>query len=293
MALKGRQWLNNHIETFIKPELKKWDIPFSAVEKMATGPKCPESCYLQMLKEYPKTVETMMALWEQAKKNAKGRTILLPGRDAWLFEVLARLDGTDTLFKPEISSLTKGWAAKFDVDKDRFKKCYCIDSGVAGSVPKALGAEAWGLVSGANRLLPGDQWTANCYSVLEALPKYWTRGCLDKPGSKLEECKIVQKIAGDSDYENETNKATMMRTFAVAAAGTIFLAEAWLKVHPEGEVFEPEPEPVILKPKLKRKRLSTEALLKRHRLRTTVKLGATVPTRLTKLRIRKKKLTII
>lgn len=214
----GKRWLTHHIETFIKPNNggKVPDLAEKFYQANITGPN--GDLYLSYLRQVP-ILDAFLAHWAEAKKRAKGRVILLPGRDTWMFEVLARLEGVKTIFLPECSGDTKNWVAKEHPKKGEFPGCYAVDSGCAGSVPRALGCMDYGMVATTytdHKLIPHDNVGPIylVYEVLECLPKYWTRGTMDANNTK-----IMQKVDVDS------------RAFRIAAVGTILLSEHWLKVN--------------------------------------------------------------
>jgi len=122
-------WLDEHLETFVRPYLGS--IP-----------------NIDMTSNYLKSWDqrlnmTLKAVWERAKIRAMGRPILLPGRDVWEFEILARMEGFPTTFRPEFS----GEVVRNIKIKEDFSQHYVLDSGFAGSVPKALKATHFGLVA--------------------------------------------------------------------------------------------------------------------------------------------------
>lgn len=231
IEIKGRAWLDAHLETFVKPVLGK-------IPDVNTNLTQEQDYYIANLSN-ENVLKSFIDLWEETKKRAKGRTILLPGRDTWLFEVLARIEGVDTIFRGNISSNTAAWCGLYDPDKEVFKKCYAIDSGNSGSVPRALSVADWAMVyygggTANHQLLPhngNNNKYMTCYSVLEGSHKYWTRGVLDPqpststpaPAKFLPTMKIVQGL--------EPNKTC----FLSAALQTMKLAAYWFKIHPEVE----------------------------------------------------------
>ncbi len=256
--LVGQAWLEDHQENFCKPVMKK--LP----ELVSTPyPTDGSNKYIKLLVEeksaYP---GHLVSMWEEAKRRAAGRTILLPGRDVWLFEVLARLEGTDTIFRPDINSNTKHIVAQVDPDRDRFKECFCIDSCCAGSIPKELKCKDWalGVFSGATDLksLKAHQLIAKtypnlqtdplylCYAILECIPKYWSHATLDNIN------RSVQRIEKDGV------------NFRLAYLTTMVLANHWLETHKD--VVKPEiiPEVSIRKTRI-RKALSRLKLTRKRR----------------------------
>lgn len=219
--LVGKKWLDDHIKTFIKPNISGGKLP----DLLAT-----DNGYADMLRK-EENLKALLELWAEARKRADGRTIVLPGRDTWLLEVVARLEGHDTLFRPDISSITYSWVAKHDPDAEKIKSCYGVDSGNAGSVPKGLKCADFGMVfyNGSpqkrHQLIPhhnaGPYY--NIYCVLEGGLKYWTHATLIGANSVANPTRISQKI--------ETNQ----ESFRWAAVHTLLVANYWLKMNPEPE----------------------------------------------------------
>lgn len=174
-------WLHEHLETVVRPYLGK--IPASN----------PHDQWVLTFDK--KMLVALQAVWDQTKRLAKGKTILLPGRDVWLFEVVARVLGDyPTVFRPDISTSTAP-----HVSED-YSKYFVLDTGYKGSVPRALKCDHWVLVrydcTSADPKLrtlenrPTRQVfpkvkrgpLMNLSSNLEGCPKYWTRAAL-KPKS--------------------------------------------------------------------------------------------------------------
>lgn len=164
----GKEWLDYHLETFVRPVLGL--IP-------DINPKQSD-----VMTFNPTKLGYLLELWRAAQLKAKDRMILLPGRDVWLFEVIARLEGFSTIFKPELSSSVSQWY------KGDLKECFCVDTGYSGSVPRKLKIPNFALVSYspyprspenvlAHQLLPdGHKAVVSSLSgYLEGCSKYWTR----------------------------------------------------------------------------------------------------------------------
>jgi hypothetical protein len=244
--LTGQAWLDDHIEKFVKPVVGV--VPDYKLIKPADTDN-----YTKMLTGansiYP---GLLVKLWTEAKRRAAGRTILLPGRDVWLFEVLARLEGTDTIFRPDISSNAVTTIAKSDPQKEVFKGCFCVDSCCAGSIPKKLGCADWalGIYSGfaANlEQLQAHQLIAerfpnlatdplyNCYAILECVPKYWTHASASNGI-------VTQQVVPDGVLFRTAFKTTMV------------MANHWLENHKPQVVneFNLEPEVSIRRTRIKK-----------------------------------------
>lgn len=124
-------WLDEHLETFVRPHLGS--IP--EIDKADVN--------LQKWFE-PVTLKCLHAVWKKIKLLAQDRVILLPGRDVWLIEVIARMqDDHPTVFRKEISSCV----ARSKLLTDDFSKLHCLDTGYRGTVPMELGCEHWHLIS--------------------------------------------------------------------------------------------------------------------------------------------------
>lgn len=215
MALS--RWIDEHLETFVKPRLGY--IP----NKDATT--------RQQLSFNPTQLAGLHALWIQAKRKAAGRTILLPGRDVFLFEILARMEGWDTIFRPDISSCTYNYFYNIYPEmKAKFKETLCVDTGYRGSVPIGLGIANFLLIS-ASSCSPQDkpkrQIFPNCIAgpcvslsgVLEGTPKYWitaqmaaTMKTINQPyasAPEFERAAILARHIAESAYiGSKLNKLT-------------------------------------------------------------------------------------
>lgn len=162
-------WLDEHLETFVRPVLKKI-------------PNVEPNPWVNVFTI--KKLNIMRGVWVQTKRLAKHKMILLAGRDVFLFEVLARMEGTPTIFRPEISSSV----ANAKVIKDDFSDCFLLDTGYKGSVPKALGVPDWRMISyqpyvpatkadlEAYQLFPRMKRNLGITGTLEGCPKYWNIG---------------------------------------------------------------------------------------------------------------------
>ena len=197
-------WLDQHLEEFVRPQLgyipdvdpaNEWIRKFNRNALIALN-----------------------RIWRQTKVLAAGRTILLPGRDVFLFEVLARmLDDYPTIFRPDISSAVAPYVA------EDYTKTFVLDTGYKGSIPKAMSIPNWALVcynyaskdnlehKAKRQVFPktrsGTYTTLSSY--LEGCPKYWTRGAMAANESKCGGT-IVQRI-------DPTNmKSAAMLTIRVA-----------------------------------------------------------------------------
>ncbi len=176
-------WREEHLETFIIPYL--WKMP-----ELTQQDSYVEAQWT------PAHIRALVGIWNEAKKEAGHRPILLAGRDVYLFEVLARIEGFPTTFRPDISSTSVTQV------KEDYSKFYCIDTGNKGTIPNTIGCEKWHLINyygyreqynfnslkniGPNEdhlILPHRRAYSkilSLYSLLEGVCKYWVRA--EKPG---------------------------------------------------------------------------------------------------------------
>lgn len=200
--LNGKQWYDYYIEAVARPSF-------------AYASQCPPTWYNlgKGLKRFPNThsnfygdhltgeygiankrhLTMLRTIWFEAKKKAGNKPILLAGRDVFLLEVMARMDGANTIFRPDISALSIGGV------KEDYSQCYCVDSGYRGSIPKKLKIEDWHVVSLSttarvgtqkykeelqqHQLFPhaGYNFKHMC-GKLESAPKNWDRAVLAGEG---------------------------------------------------------------------------------------------------------------
>jgi len=212
-------WLDQHLEEFVRPRLGKIPNVDPTIQSIETfsGVK----------------LKALFACWQQAKKRSQGRSILLPGRDVYLFEVLARVENYPTEFREDLSSSTVSLP---ELVKKDYSKHYVVDTGYAGSTPKALKAEHWDLVlyrplpkvplelrkdSKAVRKIyqearqphqlfplanPDKAMVCRIAVDMESAPKYWERASYRKNGSKLS---LSQALISDKGQFREAAMLTM------------------------------------------------------------------------------------
>lgn len=203
------QWLDEHLETFVRPYLG--NIPDVSQNSYWVG------------KITPQVIRALKALWEVGKRKSDGRPILLAGRDVWLFEVLAQLEGfPHTTFRPDISSYSRVHPSL----KGKYCDHYLIDSGNKGTIPYHLGIDNYGLVyaSGAG---PSPAASANwnveaikanrqkhqlfphqlaggisfgLYNTLEGVSKYWTQAKVTFVGTSNTPDKIEQHLSNETEF---------------------------------------------------------------------------------------------
>ena len=164
-------WLHSHLETFIKPVLGV--IPEDNGEKVFA----------------PNEMAVIKNVWRSVKKSCGKKILVLPGRDVFIFEILARREGFKTIFLPGCSRQS------VEYFKGRIPRgSYIFDTGFAGSIPRGLGLgdDDYKMVSSANRYnntqvfknLAGSRSIA---LKIEKTPKYWQSG-------RVVEGKLVQDL---------------------------------------------------------------------------------------------------
>lgn len=199
-------WLDHHLKTFVKPRL-------------GFIPKVDPDVYC--IKQFtPPHLLALKTVWDEAKKQAGSRYILLAGRDVFLFEILARIEGSYTIYRPDISSNSVVTIAKNE--RGTFERCFLLDTGNKGTVPIALGIKDFKLIyySGspisAHQLFPkiisGPIY--NLYTLLEGCPKYHTQAKVNIKG------KVVQFLEND-------------KVFAEAAMLTQHVARFFIEKQPK------------------------------------------------------------
>jgi hypothetical protein len=186
-------WLQDHLENFVKPLLG--EIPI-----LSNGDRYFTNEELVIIK----------AIWRAVRNESKrlGIPILFPGRDTWVWEVLARRENYPTVFRPDISATTCAHV------KDDYSNYLVLDTGYSGSVPKALkckyyllgssnsvphaishspneksarerfmGSLIAGKVDTSHMVFPRMSYRGIC-SKIEISPKYWSRASYVKPGTE-------------------------------------------------------------------------------------------------------------
>jgi hypothetical protein len=171
-------WLEEHLETFVRPR----------------APEVPETP-LGYFEQNELTV--LKNAWRSIKRQADGRPVLLPGRDVFLFEVLARRENYPTVFVPECSRMT---VRKLSETKPELKDLFLFDTGFAGSIPRNLGTPSNGfkLFSATilnNKAQVFPRLTLSRYFALriEDSPKYWQSG-------QIVDGEVKQEFAADHEF---------------------------------------------------------------------------------------------
>lgn len=211
-------WLERHLEEFVKPVLG------SVPDYKPCTPTSLDDYYNWA----PKNISTLLECWEEIKRIREGRTLLFAGRDVWEFEILARLENLDSVFRPDISSLTRDYiperVGSNDPKAGMYAEHFLVDSGVSGSIPRALGVKNFVLILShvkTRNIFPNIIKTTELpdnerhrfdflYSLLECSPKYWKRATWNHTVPKG----IVQPFSGDDQ-------------FRTAAMNTMHIVKAW------------------------------------------------------------------
>ena len=202
-------FLEQHLEEFVRPNLGH--IP--NIDPTIQGPNLWT----------PKMITCLEAVWKQAKRRANGRKILLAGRDTWEFEILARIEGVPTDFRPDISTsvavtgltyFPNGGGYDFDrkgkphpLIKEDYSEHYLLDSGYKGTIPKSLGVKNWDMV----RLSLGSLVSASRDKQQEVLDQHQVfplayRGTRNKLGQIVSSNKqspvynLVSSLEGSPKY---------------------------------------------------------------------------------------------
>lgn len=186
-------WLEEHVDGFVLPHLilmrEGGQLSPSAVSASIQIPLNPFT---------PEELTVIKNTWRSVKKAAKDKTILLAGRDVFIFEILAKREGYPTVFMPECSRMTARHLKIPNVDD-----FFLFDTGFIGSIPRGLGIKDFSLMSYAqNKWADGINPTVQVFPRLthsrglalkiEQTPKYWESGRL---GIDDEIVQPVSKIA--------------------------------------------------------------------------------------------------
>jgi len=174
-------WLQQHMEEFVKPVLgfvPSEPLPFFLSSEMAV----------------------IKNIWKSVKREAGGRTILLPGRDVFVFEILARRENYPTVFRPDISRNT---VSVVTLDS---RDMLLLDTGFAGSIPKGLGIERFKLVSFYSRgsveyqVFPNLGWARTIALRIESMPKYWESARIVNNVATGVGVRVVQELNDKNEF---------------------------------------------------------------------------------------------
>lgn len=233
-------WLDEHLETFVRPVLGS--IP--SIREIVPG--------TNLSRWTPDKIRMLHLIWDRIVKLAEDRVILLPGRDVWLFAVIANIKGNHPFeFRKEIS----GEVARSKILKDTLAHHHCLDTGFRGTVPTNLGIKHWHLIEWHTVARGGEgkkETLKDCYKrIMEHqifpfnghMPTFDTLGRLKRKGSPLNclagqlEGTLKYWDPGACTYDNmglavglKEQKITVhMDTFSQAAIATRLIGESCLK----------------------------------------------------------------
>lgn len=170
-------WLEQHLEEFVKPQIGEFD-------------QTPLGYFSQ------EELTVLKNSWRSIKRQANGKTVLLPGRDVFLFEVLARRENYPTVFVPECSRMTVRHIA---VERPELKELFLFDTGFAGSIPRNLGSQSFSLLSHAEKnskvqVFPRLSFSRGFALKIEETPKYWQSG-------QIVDGKVSQELMVTGQFE--------------------------------------------------------------------------------------------
>jgi hypothetical protein len=136
--------------------------------------------------------------WRSIKKKADHKQILLPGRDVFIFEILARREGYPTIFVPECSRQTVN--ALYEKLGSSISDCYLFDTGFAGTIPKALRTKRFNMLShhdmsGSVQVFPRLSFSRGLALKVEKTPKYWSSGRIDPENAVVQDQSDIFEFA--------------------------------------------------------------------------------------------------
>lgn len=202
-------WLQQHLEEFVKPVLGY--VP-------------------ELGKDYsrsftPQEMAVIKNMWRSVKQEARrvNRPILLAGRDVWIFEVLARREGTPTVFRPDISRLAADYVT------EDYSDYFLFDTGFMGSIPRALHCKSYVMGSAtytnagmqsirrnqhvmlrteSKQVFPRMKGSRSLILKIERTPKYWRRAfyrgaciyCSIMPGHCANRYGIIQDQSSVAEF---------------------------------------------------------------------------------------------
>jgi hypothetical protein len=177
-------WLKQHLADFVYPVIGEQEItPLGYFTKSE----------LTVIKN----------AWRAMKRFAAGSPILLPGRDVFVFEILARRENYPTLFMPQISRKTVVFYSETMKDLGRF--CL-LDTGFAGTIPRALHTPRFKLMSYNQphsdiHLFPRLTLSRPIAVKIERTPKYWQTAYVNYDAySPTHEREVKQPIALQDEF---------------------------------------------------------------------------------------------
>lgn len=219
-------WLKWHLDTFVTPRLKGTPVGSlpkgSSIKTYLTGGNNSQ-------------LQGVIQCYFRAKKLAKGKPLLLPGRDSWLLRVLAGMDGHPVAFRPKLNTTTAP-KLKGKIILNRFG----ADCGYHGSAFQTIGLRqfavtTWNSITGTpspHSLNPGPKAWADPYGMMCAMGAfYWER---------------AEIVSGEI-----TQKRSSLTEFRLTAQRTIAFVEAV-----ENDPLWQNRNAVPVKPKSPRKRVT-------------------------------------
>lgn len=182
-----KSWLSVHLETFVQPYLEF----------------IPEEGYNPLSSTEMAVIKN---IWRSIKKRAKieNKTIVLPGRDVFIFEILARRENVPTIFIPECSRQTVNHI-KLPIKKE---DALVLDTGFMGTIPIGLQVKSFEMISVERRRLKVEETQVfprltlarNLALKIESTPKYWESGRLTITNIG-ERSQIVQPLSKKEEFE--------------------------------------------------------------------------------------------
>ena len=161
MNAKGTSWLKNHLNEFVLPQI---------------GYIPTDSLYPKQFSREEMSV--IKNIWKSIKKESQttGKLLILPGRDVFIFEILARRENFPTLFIPACSRTS------VEYFKDKIPdNSIVFDTGFMGTIPQKLGIDNFKLCSYNIRqskvqVFPHLTLSRSLALHIEKTPKYWKTG---------------------------------------------------------------------------------------------------------------------
>lgn len=178
---RKRSWLHEHLETFVVPRLGR-------------VPK--ESSYPYFQKDEMSVIKNAWRSIKDSYKKSGCEVLVLPGRDVYIFEILARRENTPTLFIPECSRMTVQY---IKVPKNSF----VVDTGFIGTIPRTLKVQDFKLLSYRDNIGEVDKTTQifpymsgsrHLALKIETTPKYWKSG-------RILDGKVYQGLSDYDEFE--------------------------------------------------------------------------------------------
>jgi hypothetical protein len=173
-------WLEDHLDNFVEPNTPPEEeafIPFFDIPMSNNSQPFFTQEELTVIKN----------TWRSVKKASKDKTILLAGRDVFIFEILAQREGYPTKFMPECSRQTVR-----NIKIENLEDYFLFDTGFVGSIPKNLGMNNFTLMSYSNRenvsvqVSPRLTFSRGLALKIEKTPKYWESARVSTTGEILQ-----------------------------------------------------------------------------------------------------------